>query len=53
MRENRLRWFGHVQCRPTDVPVRRVELINLEQVKKREGEIKENMDGGDTTRYRG
>ena len=26
MRENRLRWFGHVRCRPTDTPVRRVEL---------------------------
>ena len=22
MRENRLRWFGHVRRRPTDVPVR-------------------------------
>jgi len=22
MRENRLRWFGHVRCRPTDAPVR-------------------------------
>ena len=24
MRENRLRWFGHVHRRPTDAPVRRV-----------------------------
>ena len=29
MRENRLRWFGHVRCRPTDASVRRVEHINL------------------------
>ena len=29
MRENRLRWFGHVRRRPTDAPVRRVEHINL------------------------
>ena len=34
MRENRLRWFGHVRCRHTDVPVRRVERINLGQVKR-------------------
>ena len=34
MRENRLRWFGHVRRRPTDAPVRRVEHINLGQVKR-------------------
>ena len=34
MRENRLRWFDHVQCRPIDAPVRRVERINLGQVKR-------------------
>ena len=27
MRENRLRWFDHVQRRPTDAPIRRVESI--------------------------
>jgi len=32
MRENRLRWFGHMRRRPTDAPVRRVERINLGQV---------------------
>ena len=34
MRENRLRWFGHVRHRPIDVPVHRVERINLGQVKR-------------------
>jgi len=33
MRENCLRWFGHVRHTPTDAPVRRVEGINLGQVK--------------------
>ena len=52
MRKNRLRWFGHVRRRPTDAPVRRIECINLGQVKSAR-EIKENMDGGNTTIYRG
>ena len=34
MIENRLRWFGHVRRRPTDTPVRRVERINLGQLKR-------------------
>ena len=34
MRENNLRWFGHVRRRPTDAPVRRVERIKLGQVKR-------------------
>jgi len=33
MRENCLQWFSHVRHRPTDAPVRRVERINLGQVK--------------------
>ena len=40
MRENRLRWFGHVRRRPTDAPVRRVERINLGQVKREHGRPK-------------
>ena len=40
MRENRLRWFGHVRRRPIDAPVRRVEHINLEQVKRARGKLK-------------
>ena len=34
MRENCLRWFGHVRRRPTVAPVRRVERIKLGQVKR-------------------
>ena len=40
MRENRLRWFGHVRRRPTDALVRRVEHINLGQVKRAQGRPK-------------
>ena len=40
MRENRLRWRGHVQHRPTDAPVRRVERIKLGQVKRAQGRPK-------------
>ena len=42
IRENRLRWFGHVRRRPTDVPVRRVEHINLGQVKRAQGRLKKH-----------
>jgi len=34
MRENHLRWFGHVRHRSTNAPVRRVECIKLGQVKR-------------------
>ena len=34
MRENRLRWFGHIGCRPMDALVRKVEKIDIEQSKK-------------------
>ena len=40
MRENRLRWFGHMRRRPTDAPVRRVERIKLGQVKRAQGRPK-------------
>ena len=40
MRENRLRWFGHVGRRPIDAPVRRVKKIDIEQGKKLKGRPK-------------
>ena len=38
IRENRLRWFGHVRRRPTNTPVRRVERIKLGKLKERRGD---------------
>ena len=37
MRENRLRWFGHIRRRSMDALVRRMEKINIEQGKKLKG----------------
>ena len=33
-RSESLTMFGHIGCRPMDAPVRRVEKIDIEQVKK-------------------
>ncbi|GJR89388.1 hypothetical protein Tco_0213399 [Tanacetum coccineum] len=35
MREGRLRWFGHVKRRPQSAPVRRVESITVDGVRRR------------------
>ena len=40
MRENRLRWFGHIGLRPMDAPIKRVEKIDFEQSKKLRGRPK-------------
>ena len=37
MRENRLRWFGHVQRKTQDAPVRRIEYIIVEFKRSRGG----------------
>ena len=29
MRENRLRWFGYIQRRPTNAPVRKSDVIHI------------------------
>ena len=34
MRENRLRWFGHIERRSRDAPVRKMEKIDIAQGKK-------------------
>ena len=36
MRENRLRWFGHMRRKTFDAPVRRIESIIVEGKKSRE-----------------
>ena len=49
MRENHLRWFDHVRCRPTDAPIRRLEYIKLGQVKRAQGRPKKTcMEVQDT-----
>jgi len=35
--ENKLRWFGHVERRPVDVVVRRVDQMEENQVKRGRG----------------
>ena len=37
MRECRLRWFGHVQRRPEDAPVRRSEVLNVGELIRHRG----------------
>ena len=40
MRENHLRWFGHIGHRSRDAPVRRVKKIDIAQGKKLRGRPK-------------
>ena len=40
MRESHLRWFGHVQRRVINAPVRKSELIQVEGMKKGRGRPK-------------
>ncbi|KAM1252567.1 hypothetical protein ACFX13_041395 [Malus domestica] len=43
-RENRLRWFGHVQRRPTDVPVRRCDHGTEVQGRKGRGRPRKTLE---------
>ncbi|KAL0906290.1 hypothetical protein M5K25_024773 [Dendrobium thyrsiflorum] len=40
IRESRLRWFGHIKRRPSDDPVRKVEVLDLPYVKRGRGRPK-------------
>jgi len=42
VRENHLRYFGHVQRRLTDAPIRRVERIKLEKAKRAQERLKKH-----------
>ncbi|CAH9063950.1 unnamed protein product, partial [Cuscuta europaea] len=46
MRESRLRWFGHVRRRPSDAPVRRVEMCGEEAGKRGRGRPKQTWVRG-------
>ncbi|MCX8759408.1 reverse transcriptase domain-containing protein [Vibrio parahaemolyticus] len=40
LRENRLRWFGHILRRPKNAPVRKGEFFNMGETKRRRGRPK-------------
>ncbi|KAM1248608.1 hypothetical protein ACFX2J_044403 [Malus domestica] len=44
MRENRLRWFGHVQRRPTDVPIRRCDYGTEVQGRRGRGRPRKTLE---------
>ncbi|GJY23573.1 hypothetical protein Tco_0397231 [Tanacetum coccineum] len=35
MREGRLRWFGHVRRRPQSTPVKKVEVLVVDRLRRR------------------
>ena len=45
MTENHLRWFGHVQRRPQEEPVRRVDNMIFSQDKKEKRETEKDIGG--------
>ena len=48
MTENRLKWFGHhVQRRPLEVPIRRVDCMIFKTVKRRPKRTLEEINKGD------
>ncbi|PKA58339.1 ataxia telangiectasia mutated family protein [Apostasia shenzhenica] len=40
LRESRLRWFGHINRRSIEAPVRKIELLDLAHVQKGRGRQK-------------
>jgi hypothetical protein len=44
--QHRLRWFGHVQRRPPEAPVRSGVLDRVGSVRRNRGSTKTNLGGG-------
>ncbi|RXH86146.1 hypothetical protein DVH24_017199 [Malus domestica] len=44
MRENRFRWFGHVQRRPTDAPVRKCDYGTEVQGRRGRGRPRKTLE---------
>ncbi|KAM1663779.1 hypothetical protein ACFXTN_039405 [Malus domestica] len=44
MRENRFRWFGHVQRRPTDAPVRKCDYETEVQGRRGRGRPRKTLE---------
>jgi len=42
--ENRLKWFGHVQRRPVDAVVRRVDQMQESRVKRVEEDLRKLLE---------
>ncbi|PKA52388.1 ataxia telangiectasia mutated family protein [Apostasia shenzhenica] len=40
LRESRLRWFGHLNRRPIEAPVRKIELLDFAHVQRERGRQK-------------
>ncbi|PKA66968.1 ataxia telangiectasia mutated family protein [Apostasia shenzhenica] len=40
LRESRLRWFGHLNHRSIEAPIRKIELLNFAHVQRRRGRPK-------------
>ena len=44
LREGRLRWFGHLQRRPTNAPTRKLDSIENEEIRRGRGRPKLTWD---------
>ena len=51
IRKTRLRWFEHVQCRPTMTPVRKSLAMKVDGPPRERGRPKKDVDGCSKNRY--
>ncbi|XVE56533.1 hypothetical protein DITRI_Ditri04bG0018500 [Diplodiscus trichospermus] len=47
LREKRLRWFGHIKRRPREVPVRKLEQLDIAHSRRLKGRPKNDMEASD------